>query len=173
MLLATDGIVGLDLPDALRSLGALLDGVHGRAVAIVLRPDGFLIRALVAPEPGAQRTPIERVFTRSDILEQRFLAIARRGTGHVAGPIERALRVIGLMAVEQGLVEHLVIVQVEGGWSVSHRSSSTADHRLIHLRAEEVDRRDREARTRRARSGGVATPKDTSLGAGPLVAGAS
>lgn len=107
--------------DPLRSLGAVLDAVHARGIIISELRDGLLVRAQVAATlrdrlDGAWR-PVERFIPQDEMARYRREALARRGTGHVAGPHERSLRMIGRHIEERGLVGMTIIQHgTEGSW---------------------------------------------------------
>ncbi len=116
-----------NLEDALRSLGAVLDAHLARAILIKEVDRGFVVRAQVMPaldqRIGGAWVPLERVFTDPGLAEQRRAAVARRGSGHVAGPIERALRAVGRMA-DEGELTGLTLIQhaSDGGWLLWHQA---------------------------------------------------
>jgi hypothetical protein len=167
-----------DLEDILRSLGALLDERQARGVVIIHVEGGLMVRARVTPTLEQRllgdSISMERAFGRQDILEAQIAGVARRGTGHVAGPIERALRVIGRAADAQGLVG-LTLIQhhTDDGWLVWHR---TADGRqqLKTFDSAELERGDAELRAARYQRDGApeeeAPPEPILPGSHPALA---
>jgi hypothetical protein len=110
--------------DVLRSLGAVFDAHEARGVLVMELVDGFLLRARVPAPPdgpfGVASMDLERVFRAEDIAREQEAALARRGSGHVAGPIERALRTIGRYADEYRLVD-VSAWQRGDVWLLRHR----------------------------------------------------
>ena len=111
------------MQETLRSLGAVLDAHRARSVCILEVPEGLLVRTAVV-ETLADRIlaawqPLERLYPDSALFEQQVAAVARRGTGHQAGPIERSLRLIGREVDERSLTR-LTIIQhhADAGWIV-------------------------------------------------------
>lgn len=133
-----------NLEDVLRSLGALLDARLAGSILIKEVDAGLVVRARISPtlEQRLEGTPVplERVFTSQDILEQQLAGIARRGTGHVAGPIERALRQIGRMADERQL-SGVTLIQhdTEGGWLLWHEAITDGRPQLLTLTNGEIE----------------------------------
>ncbi len=111
------------MQETLRSLGAVLDEHRARSVCILEVPEGLLVRAAVAETIedrliGAYQ-PLERLYPDSALFEQQVAAVARRGTGHRAGPIERNLRLIGRQVDERNLTRLTVIQHhQDAGWIV-------------------------------------------------------
>jgi hypothetical protein len=134
-----------DTEDILRALGALLDAYAARGVLIREAPDGLLVRALVAPTLQARMedayVPMEREFGSAALLEQRLEAVARRGTGHRAGPIERALRQIG-RRIDEELLASFVLIQHEqqGAWLLWHGLGAYREAELVTFGQDDIER---------------------------------
>jgi len=138
---------GRGLQDVLRALGAVLDSNLARAVLVKEVETGLVVRARVSlsleQRLAGTSMPLERVFTDDDLLEQQLAAIARRGSGHLAGPIERAMRTIGRMADERALAE-LVLIQheTEGAWLVWHNAITQGRPELLTFTVDELEQLD-------------------------------
>jgi hypothetical protein len=134
-----------DTEDVLRALGAVLDAHRARGIVIREVPDGLLVRALVPPHPGAPLegalVPMERLLRTSDIFTARMAAVARRGTDHRAGPIERALRQVG-RAIDAGSLTAFVVLQREwdGAWLVWHGLGAYREAQLVTFGPDDIDR---------------------------------
>ncbi len=153
-----------DMEDTLRSLGAVLDAVHARSVLIREAPWGLMLRAQVAVTPQDQLAgrwrSIDREMTADDLARYQREAVARRGTGHVAGPHERTLRMIGRHIDEEGR-EGVTLIQhpSEAGWLLWHGSSAVDGPSLLVLEHDELlvrDTREAEARLARQRADAIA-----------------
>lgn len=136
-----------DLEDVLRSVGALLDGHLARAILIKEVEHGLLLRARVAATLDQRLDgtlmPLERVFGDHDLLEQQLAAVARRGTGHLAGPIERALRTIGRMIDERELAGFLLIQhETDGAWLLWHQAITDGRAELLAFTNGELEQLD-------------------------------
>lgn len=142
--------------DSLRSLGAVLDAVRARGVLIREMPDGLLLRAQVAvtlrDRLDGVWTPLERHVSQDEVIRYRQEALARRGTGHVAGPHERSLRMIGRYVDDQGLVGTTLIQHAtEGSWLLWSDGDDEASARLAILEDDQLRIEDAaEAATREA-----------------------
>jgi hypothetical protein len=143
------------LEDTLRSLGAVLDAHRARSVYIREVEAGLLVRAqaegtLESRIDGVAQ-PLERLFTTESLEEERAAAVARRGTGHVAGPIERGLRLVGHRAAESGFTG-LTLIQhhTDDGWLVWH-DGSTGGPQLFSLTNSELSTLDAQFRARAGR----------------------
>ena len=152
MYLAVDR--GRFTEDVFRSVGAVLDAHMAREVLIRELADGLYIRARVLPSVEHRLSghwlPLERVFTSAELLEARVAAVGRRGTDHRAGPLERALRIVGRAADERDLAG-LVLIQhpTDGGWMIWHTRSVGAQPELFTLSHSELNDMDMTAeRTR-------------------------
>lgn len=163
MLLPIDTQRPRDMEDVLRSLGAVLDTIHARAVLIREAPWGLLLRAQMTPlrgRPDGRWSPIEREMTADDILRYQQEAVARRGTGHVAGPHERSLRMIGRHIDAHGIVEMTLIQHhAEGSWLLWHGTSAIDGPTLLVLEEDELlveDARARSMRIARERAEAIA-----------------
>jgi hypothetical protein len=98
-----DGVPRRDYEEALRALGSALDEERLEDVLIVEVADGYLVTGLrrAASDPNAAAGSPRRYAHAERTLQDRDLsALAqrgrdRRGTGHVAGRYEEALRLVG------------------------------------------------------------------------------
>ncbi len=88
--------------ETLRSIGAALDQVGLRDALVVEVDDGFFAQGLGLDESSRTRTAggaigvrKELTFFDTDIANQIDAAGRRRGTAHLAGRLEHALRAIG------------------------------------------------------------------------------
>ena len=142
MLLEFDRSQGYE--DVLRSLGAVLDAHRARSVYIRDMGDGLLVRARVIESIDARLvgrwSSLDRTYTREAIAESRRAAVARRGSGHIAGPIERSLRLVGQQADMRSL-RGLTLIQhhTDDGWMLWHEGDSDGDAELISMTACELD----------------------------------
>ena len=131
------------MQDTLRSVGAMLDLVAARAVLIRESDDGLVIRARVSPtltdRIEGRTCPIERSLSGQDIARLRAEAVARRGTGHLAGPQERSLRMIGRHVDERHL-RGVTLIQdeTERGWLLWHERMEDARPALFLLVDDEL-----------------------------------
>ncbi len=129
--------------DALRSLGAFLDAHQARAVSIREVAVGLIVRAqmvgTVDDRLGGRWRSLERTFGANAIEAERRAARERRGTGHVAGPIERSLRLLGRQADDRRL-GGLTIIQhhVDDGWLVWHDGKGSGSPELFSMSAGEL-----------------------------------
>lgn len=144
-MLITDGGAGETVEDVLRALGAALDERHARGVVLIEVPDGLVVRARVSPmSDGLGEAPlvsVEQAFGHKEILEQRIAAHHLRGTGHRAGPLERALRVLGRYIDEHDLQRVTLMEHDAGqGWLLWHRSITAGRHLLVTFDREELER---------------------------------
>ncbi|MBX3032049.1 MAG: hypothetical protein KF809_18035 [Chloroflexi bacterium] len=157
--------------DSLRSLGAVLDAVRARGVIIRELRSGLLVRAQVAATlqdrlDGVWR-PIDRLVSRGEMARYRREALARRGTGHVAGPHERSLRMIGRHIEERGLVGMTIIQHgTEGSWLLWSAGPDEASATLAVLDDHELHFRDAAEAVRREAATG--RPGDTTAHVGHL-----
>ncbi|MFN8519886.1 MAG: hypothetical protein U0667_10965 [Chloroflexota bacterium] len=113
-----------DYEEVFRSLGGFIDQRGMRGVLILEAPDGFVVQGLaLVPD---ERHPSERVeketYTFLDEDVARFIEESRlrRGTHldgvpAVAGPYERALRVLGGY-VDQQQPRDVFLMEQEGSW---------------------------------------------------------
>ena len=138
---------GRGLQDVLRSIGAVLDSNLARAVLVKEVETGLVVRARVSTTledrlAGAS-VPLERAYSKDELLEEQLAAVGRRGSGHLAGPIERAMRTIGRMADDRHLAE-LVIIQhdSEGAWLLWHNAVSNGKPELLAFSADELEQLD-------------------------------
>jgi hypothetical protein len=142
MLITMDRSGGYE--DLLRSLGAVLDERGARTIIVRDIPAGLMVRALMTGEGAGDRpgtlVPIERVFPSPTLLEAQVNAVLRRGSDHVAGPIERALRVVGRRIDSQGLREATAIQGApDGQWSVWHHRITDGQLEAITLTADDIE----------------------------------
>jgi hypothetical protein len=153
MLLPVDPARPRDMEDVLRSLGAVLDTIRARAVLIREAHWGLILRAQVTPvqgRPDARWSPIEREMTVQDLERYQREAVARRGSGHVAGPHERSLRMIGRYIDEEHTVGITLIQHpAEGSWLLWHGTSAIDGPTLLVLEEGELSVRDARARSMR------------------------
>lgn len=145
-----------DTEDALRSLGSVLDAVGARSILIRESDGGLLVRARVAASPedlDGRWTSLERRLTADDLERYRREAVARRESGHVAGPHERVLRMIGRRIDDDGLTEVTLIQHwTEGSWLLWHGAGTSAGPALVVLEDDRLLIEDaHQAATRRAR----------------------
>jgi hypothetical protein len=162
MLISGSGM-GDTVEDVLRAVGAVLDERHARGVALIEVPEGLVIRARVAADADHRGddpwVPIEQAFGEGELLEQRLAAIARRGTGHQAGPIERALRILGRYIDHYDLTGITLMEHGEGrGWMLWHKSRTAGRHALVTFAQEELERAAEAARQARVREQTIPGP---------------
>jgi hypothetical protein len=141
MLITMDRSGGYE--DLLRSLGAVLDERGARTVIVRDIPAGLMVRAMVSRDSvdgrPATLVPIERAFSSPTLLEAQIAAVLRRGTDHVAGPIERALRVVGRHIDAEGLREASAIQgAADGQWSIWHHRITDGQLEAITLTADDL-----------------------------------
>ena len=132
------------LEGVLRSLGAVLDASSAQRVLIREIADGLFVRSSVASDIdgrlGRAAAPVDRIYAPADFRELRQQAEARRGTGHIAGPIEQGLRVVGHVVDVRGLVGiSLVQHDPSGGWLLWHRAADGRMRPLIYPDGEIID----------------------------------
>ena len=129
--------------DALRSLGAFLDSHQARAVSIREVSAGLIVRAQMVASfddrLAGRWQSLERTYSAAAIEAERRVARERRGTGHVAGPIERSLRLLGRQADDRRL-RGLTIIQhhVDDGWLVWHDGKGNGSPELFSMSAGEL-----------------------------------
>ena len=145
------------MQETLRSLGAVLDGHRARSVCILEVPDGLLVRAAVAETIDDRIVgiyqPLERLYPDSALFEQHVAAVARRGTGHQAGPIERSLRLIGRQVDERSLTRLTVIQHhMDAGWIVWYDGPDGSQSHLFAMSTAELLSLDTQMRGRAGRS---------------------
>jgi len=110
--------------DVFRALGAELDRVGGRDVLLIEVAVGFLVQATTSEvhsslHVGASVQRSERLVTDGGIEEMVGAGYGRRDTGHEAGTLERALRVLGAHVDLHRSAEVLVLQQGDG-WILRH-----------------------------------------------------
>jgi hypothetical protein len=165
-MLISEGGLGQTVEDVLRSLGAVLDERHAQGVVLIEVPEGLVVRARVIPSLDdridGSTVSIEQAFEHKQLLEQRMIAMAKRGTGHRAGPLERALRVLGRY-IDVNDLSGITLMEhgASRGWLLWHRSRTLGRQILITFDHEEVERAARAAQVARE---GVPVPVD----AGPV-----
>ena len=134
--------------DLLRSLGAVLDERGARTIIVRDIPAGLVVRAMMAPGPGGmpggvpggELAPIDQVFDSPTLLEAQVAALLRRGTDHVAGPIEQALRAVGREIDTQGLRDTTAVQgPSDGTWSVWHHRITDGRVEVICLTTEDLE----------------------------------
>jgi hypothetical protein len=153
-----------DMEDTLRSLGAVLDSVHARHVLVREAPWGLMLRAQVAASLQDRLEDrwrsIDRDMSAGDLARYRREAVARRGSGHVAGAHERSLRMIGRHIDEGGLQAVTLIQHRTGaGWLLWHGTSAVDGPSLVVLEDDRLmvhDAREAEARAARQRAEAIA-----------------
>ena len=89
---------------------------------------------------GRAAVPVDRIYAPADFVDLRLQAEARRGSGHIAGPIEQGLRVVGHVIDVRGLVG-ITLVQhdASGGWLLWHRAADGRDRPLVYPDGEIAD----------------------------------
>ena len=132
------------LEGVLRSLGALLDATSARGVLVREIADGLFVRSSVASDIDARlgraAATVDRIYAPADFVELRLQAEARRGTGHIAGPIEQGLRIVGHVIDVRGLVGiTLVRHDPSDGWLLWHRAADGRDRPLVYPDGEIID----------------------------------
>ncbi|MCY7417844.1 MAG: hypothetical protein LH650_04995 [Chloroflexi bacterium] len=144
------------MQDTLRSLGAVLDAHRARSVYIREVSTGLLVRATVTTTlderiVGAWQ-PLERLYTDGALFEQQVAAVARRGSGHQAGPLERALRLIGRQSDERSL-RGLTVIQhhTDDGWMIWHDGSRDGRPELFSMTTSELWTFDAQVRSQAGR----------------------
>jgi len=140
MLITMDRAGGYE--DLLRSLGAVLDERGARTIIVRDIPAGLQVRALMptgVEGVGETFAPIDLVFESPTLLEAQIDGLLRRGTDHVAGPIEQALRAVGREIDVQGLRD-TTVVQGPGAdrWSVWHHRITDGQVEVICLTDEDL-----------------------------------
>lgn len=142
MLITMDRTGGYE--DLLRSLGAVLDERGAQTVIVRDIEAGLVVRALMPVgsdgAAGSELAPIDRVFASPTLLEVQVAALLRRGTDHVAGPIEQALRAVGREIDTQGL-RAVTAVQgtTDSTWSVWHHRITDGRVEVICLTTEDLE----------------------------------
>ena len=155
MMLITDGDFGQTVEDVLRALGAVLDERHAQGVVLIEVPDGLVVRARVTAtlddRVDDDHVSMEQAFGHKELLAQRMSALAKRGTGHRAGRLERALRVLGRYIDQHDLMEVTVMENAAGrGWLVWHRTWDEGRPVVLTFDDDEVEQAAAEARQARA-----------------------
>jgi hypothetical protein len=121
-----------------------------------------MLRAQVSVTPQDQLAgrfrSLDRELTAGDVARYQREAVARRGTGHLAGPHERTLRMIGRHIDEAGL-EGVMLIQhpTDAGWLLWHGTSPDGPDLLV-LEHDELlvrDRQEAEARLARQRADAI------------------
>ena len=149
------------MEDVLRSLGAVLDAHLARAVAIRQRGDRLTVHAQVTASISARLegswSPLEQTLTHVDIAQAQMAAAARRGAGHIAGPLERSLGAIGRIVDAHGLQDLTLIQHTSNdAWLVWHAGTGSGQATLMTLTVDELLAADAAAAVadeRRIRSG--------------------
>jgi len=131
------------MEDILWSLGAVLDGQLARAVEIRQRTHGLVIRALtvasIAQRLDGAWSHLEQVVTRADLTQTQVAAAARERAGHLAGPHERSLRLLGRVIDRHGLRDVTLIQHPsDTAWLLWHRTSGEASLTLMTLTNDEL-----------------------------------
>lgn len=131
------------MEDILRSLGTVLDTQMARAVEIRQRGDSLVVRALavagIAQRLDGAWTQLEQVITHVDVTQAQIASAARDRAGHVTGPHERSLRVLGRVIDRRGLREVTLIQHPsDTAWLLWHRASGDADVTLMTLTQDEL-----------------------------------
>jgi hypothetical protein len=117
----------LGMEGILRSLGTVLDAHLARGVEIRQHADGLVIRAEAVADIAARLDGIwsrfELILTHMDIVQAQIATAARRRSGHVAGPHERSLGVMGHLIDERGM-RGLTLSQhpSDGAWLLWHEA---------------------------------------------------
>ncbi len=129
--------------DVLRTLGAVLDASHARSVRIRQVGRELQVCAIVAYSLDdlltGTWTTIDHTFSVDAMAEEQRTAVARRGSRHLAGPIERSLRLVGQQADERSLTG-LTLMQhhTDAGWMVWHDANSDGRPRMLALTSGEL-----------------------------------
>ena len=144
-MLITEGAYGQTVEDVLRALGAVLDERRAQGVVLIEVPEGLVVRARVSPTIDDRLegvwVSLEQAFGHKEILEQRMTMLSLRGTAHRAGPLERALRVLGRYIDRNDLVQITLMEHDAGrGWLLWHRSRAAGRHVLVTFDHDEVER---------------------------------
>jgi hypothetical protein len=141
MLVSLDASVGHE--DILRAIGAVLDARQAHAVIVSQVPAGLLVHAQMwstTLDDDRALEPLEYVFTDPAVLEAQVEAVIRRGTGHRAGSIERALRVVGRLIDEQRLLRVTAAQgDVDGEWSIWHDGVRAGRAEVLTLTGDDLD----------------------------------
>ena len=153
-----------DMEDSLRSLGAILDALRASSVLIRESPRVLILRAQVAVPVGDRVEggwrSIDRMMSADDLLRYRQEAIARRGTGHLAGRYERSLRMIG-RHIDEGGLEMVTLIQhrTATSWVLWHGTSLADGPTLLVLEDDQLlvgDSREADSRVARQRAEAIA-----------------
>lgn len=144
-MLITNGGPGETVEDVLRALGAVLDERRAQGVVLIEVPEGLVVRARVSPtlddRIDGMWVSMEQAFGHKEILEQRMSAVQLRGTGHRAGQLERALRMLGRFIDHNDLAQVTLMEHGAGrGWLLWHRSRTAGRHVLVTFDHDELDR---------------------------------
>jgi hypothetical protein len=127
----------------LQSLGAVLDTHLARDVRIRQRPGGLAIRALavagIAQRLDGAWSRVEQVVSHVDLAQTQVAAAARQRAGHVAGPHEHSLRVLGRV-IDRRHLRDVALIQhpSDAAWLLWHRASEQASLTLITLTNDEL-----------------------------------
>lgn len=133
----------MGMQETLRSLGAVLDEHRAKSVCILEVEAGLLVRAAVLEthEDDGRPTwqPLERLYPDNALFQQQVAGVARRGTGHEAGTIERTLRLIGRQ-VDDRSAKRLTIIQHHSGdgWLVWHDGPDGDQTHLFAMSTDEL-----------------------------------
>lgn len=143
------------MQDVLRAVGATLDQVAGRHVVVTEDGQGLCVRAhasaTLADRLEGRWSPFELTLSAADLAGLRVGAVARRGTGHVAGWHERSLRMVGRHVDERGMRDvHLIEHGSQGGWLLWHRDAERESAVLVLLEHDELRLADATAAQTRA-----------------------
>jgi len=130
--------------DVLRAIGAVLDQLRMRNVMLVEVDEGFIALGHTASDAGrgddwGSLTRSQLTFWDAEIAQELQQAVERRGTAHVAGVYELALRVIG-KHVDDLQASDVMAFHQEGTWLV-RCLPRTPDIRfaLVEFSPEDVD----------------------------------
>lgn len=131
------------MEDILRSLGAVLDTRMATAIQIAQREDTLVVRAL-AVSGVTQRldgcwSRVEHVLTHVDLVQLGMAQAARCRNGHVPGPHEGSLRVMGRLIDDRGL-RGMTLMQhpSNGGWLLWHVMPALDTMALISMSDDEI-----------------------------------
>lgn len=144
--------------ETLRAIGAALDAVALRESLLVEVHDGFFAQGLGLEQSSRTRTAggaiavrRELTFFDNDIAAQIDAAGRRRGSGHVAGRLERSLRAIGryvdsvnghgVLVLEQEEEMLLRLTSGDGGVKPYRLAAFTRNDLLRLMGGTEQDRR--------------------------------
>jgi hypothetical protein len=154
-----------DYEEVFRSLGGFVDQRGMRGVLILEAPDGFVVQGLALVEnPGHTGGHVGKetyTFLDDDIARFMEESRLRRGTRldgapAVAGPYERALRVLG-QYIDQQQPRDVFLMEQDGSWLLRllMGARSGLQHVLIEFSPDEITARAEQAPAMRGPGGGA------------------